>query len=60
MSDLTPLPVAKKIIIDNGEADVLGIGFIIFENLCLARSDTGFWGLRFNLFRYFVLMAVIT
>lgn len=42
MSDLTPLPVAKKIIIDNREADVLGIGFIIFENLCLARSDTGF------------------
>lgn len=35
------------------------IGFIIFENLCLALSDIGFWGLRFNLFRYFALMAVL-
>lgn len=36
------------------------IGFIIFENLCLTLTDMGFWGLRFNLFQYFALMAVLT
>lgn len=45
---------------NNGETHVLRIGFIAFENPCLALSDMGFCGPGFNLFQYLALMAVIT